>query len=282
MMQIEVISLFPEMFAALTEYGITSRARQRGLYQLTLTNPRQYTQDVHHTVDDRPYGGGPGMVMLAEPLTAAIGDAKARLQAQGIAPRVMHLSPRGKPLTHEKVLQLKECQGLVLLASRYEGVDQRVLDALVDEEDEAILQKAGLSFNLSAIVGGQLEKDKEHKLFLLYPEGNWIEVSEGSPFIIIGNSGYGKPILYRNMKYNTPLDEVLKLGFLAFDSTRVSANDVDFPIDVLLYEKDSFNIVEHTYEKQDLEHISYQWNALLKNSVQRLRRDNESACRRSD
>lgn len=134
MMQIEVISLFPEMFAALTEYGITSRARQRGLYQLTLTNPRQYTQDVHHTVDDRPYGGGPGMVMLAEPLTAAIGDAKARLQAQGITPRVIHLSPRGKPLTHEKVLQLKECQGLVLLASRYEGVDQRVLDTLVDEE----------------------------------------------------------------------------------------------------------------------------------------------------
>lgn len=134
MMQIEVISLFPEMFAALTEYGITSRARQRGLYQLTLTNPRQYTQDVHHTVDDRPYGGGPGMVMLAEPLTAAIGDAKARLQAQGITPRVMHLSPRGKPLTHEKVLQLKECEGLVLLASRYEGVDQRVLDTLVDEE----------------------------------------------------------------------------------------------------------------------------------------------------
>ena len=140
----------------------------------------------------------------------------------------------------------------------------------VREEDEAILQKAGLSFNLSAIVGGQLKKDKEHKLFLLYPEGNWIEVSEGSPFIIIGNSGYGKPILYRNMKYTTPLDEVLRLGFLAFDSTRVSANDVDFPIDVLLYEKDSFNIVEHMYEKQDLEHISYQWNALLRNSVQKL------------
>jgi putative proteasome-type protease len=128
----------------------------------------------------------------------------------------------------------------------------------------------GLSFNLSAIVGGQLEKDKEHKLFLIYPEGNWIEVSEGSPFIIIGNSGYGKPILYRNINYNTPLDEVLRLGFLAFDSTRVSANDVDFPLDVLLYEKDSFNIVDHTYDKHDLEHISFQWNALLKNSVQKL------------
>lgn len=134
MMQIEVISLFPEMFAALTEYGITSRARQRGLYQLNLTNPRQYTQDVHHTVDDRPYGGGPGMVMLAEPLASAIGDAKARLEAQGVTAKVVHLSPRGSPLTHQKVLELKELPGLVLLASRYEGVDQRVLDTLVDEE----------------------------------------------------------------------------------------------------------------------------------------------------
>ncbi len=134
MTQIEVISLFPEMFAALTEYGITSRAKQRGLYQLTLTNPRQYTQDVHQTVDDRPYGGGPGMVMLAEPLAAAIADAKSRVQAQGVTPRVIHLSPRGTPLTHDKVLQLTAQNGLVLLASRYEGVDQRVLDTLVDEE----------------------------------------------------------------------------------------------------------------------------------------------------
>lgn len=134
MMQIEVISLFPEMFAALTEYGITSRAKQRGLYQLNLINPRQYTQDVHHTVDDRPYGGGPGMVMMAEPLAAAIGDARARLQAKGLVPKVIHLSPRGRPLTHEKVMALKNCQGLVLLASRYEGVDQRVLESLVDEE----------------------------------------------------------------------------------------------------------------------------------------------------
>jgi tRNA (guanine37-N1)-methyltransferase len=134
MMQIEVISLFPEMFAALTEHGITSRARQRGLYQLNLINPREYTQDVHHTVDDRPYGGGPGMVMMAEPLAAALKDAKASLQAKGLTPRVIHLSPRGQPLTHEKVMALKDCEGLVLLASRYEGVDQRVLESLVDEE----------------------------------------------------------------------------------------------------------------------------------------------------
>lgn len=140
-------------------------------------------------------------------------------------------------------------------------------------EDKPNLQAAGLSFNLSAIVGGQLEHDGEHKLFLLYPEGNWIEVTEGSPFIIIGNSGFGKPILYRNIKYTTEMQEVLKLGFLAFDSTRVSANDVDFPIDVVLYEKDSFHFLEHRYDKQDLEHISYQWNALLNASVQRLPTD---------
>jgi tRNA (guanine37-N1)-methyltransferase len=134
MMQIEVISLFPEMFTALTEHGITSRAKQRGLYQLNLINPREYTQDVHHTVDDRPYGGGPGMVMMAEPLAAAIKDAKASLQAKGLTPKVIHLSPRGQPLTHEKVMALKDNQGLVLLASRYEGVDQRLLESLVDEE----------------------------------------------------------------------------------------------------------------------------------------------------
>ena len=143
----------------------------------------------------------------------------------------------------------------------------------VATEDSHSLTNAGLRFNLSAIVGGQLQNDKEHKLFLIYPEGNWIEVTEGSPFIIIGNSGYGKPILYRNIKYHTPIEEVLKLGFLAFDSTRVSANDVDFPLDVILYEKNSFNIVEHTFDKQDLEHISYQWNALLNASVQKLPND---------
>lgn len=143
----------------------------------------------------------------------------------------------------------------------------------VAHEDKQSLVGAGLNFDLSAIVGGQLENDEEHKLFLLYPEGNWIEVTQGSPFIIIGNSGYGKPILYRNIKYSSTFEEVLKLGFLAFDSTRVSANDVDFPLDIVLYEKDSFNMIEHTYEKTDLEHISYQWNALLNASVQKLPND---------
>ncbi len=144
----------------------------------------------------------------------------------------------------------------------------------VAKEDKKALQEAGLAFNASAIVGGQLQDDDEPKLYLLYPEGNWIEITDdGSPFIIIGNSGYGKPILYRNIKNDTSLEMVLKLGFLAFDSTRVSANDVDFPIDVLVYEKNSYHIQEHRYNKQDLEHISHQWNALLNNSVERLTDD---------
>ncbi|MGL4629647.1 MAG: peptidase [Leadbetterella sp.] len=143
----------------------------------------------------------------------------------------------------------------------------------VVSEDFESLSSTGLKFNLSAIVGGKLKNDKEPKLFLLYPEGNWIEVTEGSPFIIIGNSGHGKPILYRNIRFDTPTEEVLKLGFLAFDSTRVSANDVDFPIDVLVLDKESKEFRTHTFQKHDLEQISMQWNALLNASVQKLPND---------
>jgi tRNA (guanine37-N1)-methyltransferase len=133
-MQVEVISLFPEMFDALRQHGITSRALNRELYQLQVINPRVFTSDNHKTVDDRPYGGGPGMVMLAEPLAKAIAEAKQRLVAKSVQPHVVHMSPRGKPLTHEKVMQLSQLKGLVILASRYEGVDQRLLDTQVDEE----------------------------------------------------------------------------------------------------------------------------------------------------
>lgn len=125
-------------------------------------------------------------------------------------------------------------------------------------------------FNLFAIVGGQLEHDSEHKLFLLYPEGNWVEVGDGSPFIIIGNSGYGKPLLYRSLKFESSMQDALKIGFLSFDSTRVSSNDVDYPIDVVMYEKDSFRLVEHRFEKDDLDYVGKQWSALLSNSVQKL------------
>jgi len=133
-MRFDVISLFPDMFDAISQYGITSRALERKIYDLNVINPRDFTKDNHKTVDDRPYGGGPGMVMLAEPLAQSIALAKKNQAALGIKSHVIHLSPCGVPLNHQKVMQLSQQQGLILLASRYEGVDERLLNALVDEE----------------------------------------------------------------------------------------------------------------------------------------------------
>ncbi|MBC7414559.1 MAG: tRNA (guanosine(37)-N1)-methyltransferase TrmD [Herminiimonas sp.] len=134
-MQFDVVTLFPEMFAALTQSGITRRAFEQRRCGLTFWNPRDFTSDNHRTVDDRPYGGGPGMVMLAKPLEAAIGAAKARQVAAELAPpRVVYLSPQGQRLTHARVMQLRMEPGLVLLCGRYEAVDQRLLDRCVDEE----------------------------------------------------------------------------------------------------------------------------------------------------
>ena len=134
-LQFDVVTLFPPMFEAISKYGITSRALEKKIYQLTLWNPRDFTTDNYKTVDDRPYGGGPGMVMLAEPLEKAINAAKNRQQESGVEePKVIHLSPQGKSLTHEAVLKLAAEPGLILLASRYEGVDERLLRRMVDEE----------------------------------------------------------------------------------------------------------------------------------------------------
>ncbi len=134
-MQFDVVTLFPEMFGALTASGITRRAFEQDRFGLSLWNPRDFTTDRHRTVDDRPYGGGPGMVMMAAPLEAAINAAKARQQQAGLpTPRTIYLSPQGAPLDHRKVVQLAAEPGLVLLCGRYEAVDQRLLDRCVDEE----------------------------------------------------------------------------------------------------------------------------------------------------
>jgi tRNA (guanine37-N1)-methyltransferase len=134
-MQFDVVSLFPEMFAALTQSGVTRRAFEQERWGLRLWNPRDFTSDRHRTVDDRPYGGGPGMVMMARPLEATINAAKARQVELGLPPpRVVFMSPQGKPLTHERVTALKDEPGLVILCGRYEAVDQRLLDRIVDEE----------------------------------------------------------------------------------------------------------------------------------------------------
>lgn len=140
----------------------------------------------------------------------------------------------------------------------------------VAEEDREALLKSGFKFNLNTIIGGQLKDDDEHRLFQLYPEGNWVELDEGSNFVIIGNSGHGKPILTRTLTNESSMQLALKTGFLSFDSTRASANDVDFPIDVVLYKRDSFNMVEHRYEKNDLEKISALWADELKRALQNM------------
>jgi tRNA (guanine37-N1)-methyltransferase len=131
----DVVTLFPEMFQALKDFGITSRAFHEAFVDLTLWNPRDFTSDTHRTVDDRPYGGGPGMLMMIEPLKKAIEAAKKAQMNKGIKDvRVIHLSPRGLPLTHQKVMELSKTSGLIFLASRYEGVDERLIESSVNEE----------------------------------------------------------------------------------------------------------------------------------------------------
>ena len=133
--QYDVVTLFPEIFSAVSASGITRRAIERGLWALSLWNPRDFTADAHRTVDDRPYGGGPGMVMLPDPLSQALAAARARQQALlGQAGKVIYFSPQGAPLQHRRVLQLAEEPALILLCGRYEGVDQRLIDQEVDEE----------------------------------------------------------------------------------------------------------------------------------------------------
>ncbi|HRP96716.1 MAG TPA: tRNA (guanosine(37)-N1)-methyltransferase TrmD [Rhodocyclaceae bacterium] len=131
----DVVTLFPEMFAALTASGITRRALERGLYELGFHNPRDFVSDPHRTIDDRPYGGGPGMVMMPGPLESAIEAARtAQRQRCGEAGRVVYLSPQGRRLDHDMVVEFGARQGVILLCGRYEGVDQRLIDRCVDEE----------------------------------------------------------------------------------------------------------------------------------------------------
>jgi tRNA (guanine37-N1)-methyltransferase len=133
----DVITLFPEMLGVLSAYGITRRAHDEGRWSLQTWNPRDFTSDNHRTVDDRPFGGGPGMVMLAEPLATAVDAAVAAQRAAALgASRVIALAPTGKPLTDAQVRAwaADEATGLVLVCGRYEGIDQRFLDQYVDEE----------------------------------------------------------------------------------------------------------------------------------------------------
>ncbi|TVQ77506.1 MAG: peptidase [Phycisphaeraceae bacterium] len=130
----------------------------------------------------------------------------------------------------------------------------------VAREDKEALADAGLPFNIHALVGGQLERDKEHKLYLLYPQGNWVEVSKGSPYFVIGEGRYGKPLLDRALTYESSIEDALKAGYLAFDATRASSADVGYPLDVAVYRRDTFHFVEHRYHKGELDELSQWWH----------------------
>jgi tRNA (guanine37-N1)-methyltransferase len=131
-MRFDCITLFPQMFTAVTEFGITRRAREEGRWSLGLWNPRDYAADVHRTVDDRPYGGGPGMVMMPGPLVAAIEAARAGVPELPV--RLVHLSPQGRVLDDAKVRELATLPRVALLCGRYEGIDERIVRRCVDEE----------------------------------------------------------------------------------------------------------------------------------------------------
>lgn len=140
----------------------------------------------------------------------------------------------------------------------------------VSREDKAFLEKSGLQFNIKALVGGQMRADEKHKLYMLYPEGNWVDTGRGTPYHVIGSTGYGKPILDRTLNYDDSLQHAFKTGCLAFDSTRISAADVDFPIDALLYTPNTFRIVEQRFQKEDLAEISDWWQEQLRAAMRKL------------
>lgn len=137
----------------------------------------------------------------------------------------------------------------------------------VAAEDKASLVEAGYEFNIHALIAGQMEEDEEHKLFMIFPEGNWVEVGDANPYFIIGNTNYGKPILDRVLRYDSTMDYALKVGFLSFNSTRVSCNDVEYPIDVLVYSKDSYMMMSHRFDQEDLQKYSDWWQKRLADSV---------------
>jgi len=140
----------------------------------------------------------------------------------------------------------------------------------VAEEDGAALHSADLKFNSYSLIGGQMSGDSTHRLFMIYPEGNWVEIGHDTPYQIIGASGFGKPILERSVKHADSMLYAFKVGLLAFDATRLCAADVDFPMDVILYSRGSYQLVEQRYDRDDLREISNWWQERMRRSVQDL------------
>jgi putative proteasome-type protease len=137
-------------------------------------------------------------------------------------------------------------------------------------EDRKALEQSGLSFNIFCLMGGRMSNDDEHKLYLIYPQANWVEIGQGTPYHIIGSAGYGKPVLDRTLKYEDSIRFALKVGCLAFDSTRISAADVDFPIDIVVYFGETGRLVQRRFDKEELSEITEGWHERLRTSVSNL------------
>ena len=140
----------------------------------------------------------------------------------------------------------------------------------VKEKDGEALSESGFPFNMYSIIGGQFEKDPEPQLFLVYPQGNWINVGTTSPYVTIGESKYGKPIIKRALTYDTSLDTALRIAYLAFDSSRINAIDVDFPIDIMVYRTNSFHLEQYRFSENELASISEWWQERLRKSAEEL------------
>lgn len=177
-------------------------------------------------------------------------------------------SVRDKTLTYFKdaiAKQTQPCGRMFEVVNLFSEQLRRVA-----KEDKEALSESGLDFNLHCLIAGQMPNDEEHKLFMVYPQANWVEIGEGTPYQTIGASAYGKSILDRTLRRSDDLVFALKVGCLSFDSTRINSADVDFPLDVVLYRKDSFRVVEHRYERADLKEITQYWEQRLRDSVERM------------
>ncbi|HLI56405.1 MAG TPA: peptidase, partial [Actinomycetota bacterium] len=141
---------------------------------------------------------------------------------------------------------------------------------LVEAEDREALAAANLRFNLNALVGGQCENDREPRLYLLYPQANWVEVSRETPYFLIGETGYAKPLLDRSLHYDTPLEVALKIGYLAFEATRTSTSATDFPMDVVIYRRDSFRLRQVRYQTAELSAASDWWTEKVRGLIDAL------------
>jgi len=183
-------------------------------------------------------------------------------------------SIRDKAVTYlhqELSNEANQDQQLFELANRFGNILRRVR-----KEDGESLSMSGLAFNMHAILGGQLRGDPQPKLFYVYPEGNWIEASPDSPYFIVGRTHYAKPILDRLLTSETSLRNAASLAFLAFDMTRTSVHDVDFPIDFLVNDVDRRQTMQHRYLRSDLEHVSSWWNETLCQALEKFPSENFS------